>query len=148
MFDAIGRPELKHDPRFSSVKARLANVRAYFDVRAESFRTRTTAEWIEILAKADVPAGRMNTLDSLVTDEHLAGTGFFREVDHPVEGKIVDMQFPNRFSAGGRKDYRPPPVLGGDSVAILREIGYGSDDIDELISSKVTIDGCSPGRQQ
>ena len=34
LFDAIGRPELKHDPRFSSVKARLANVRAYFEVRA------------------------------------------------------------------------------------------------------------------
>jgi crotonobetainyl-CoA:carnitine CoA-transferase CaiB-like acyl-CoA transferase len=148
LFDAIGRPELKNDPRFSSVKARLANVRAYFDVRAESFRTRTTAEWIEILSLADVPVGRMNTLDSLVTDEHLADAKFFREVDHPVEGKIVDMQFPNRFSAGGRKDYRPPPVLGGDSVAILREMGYGSDDIDEMISSKVTIDGRRPGRQQ
>jgi crotonobetainyl-CoA:carnitine CoA-transferase CaiB-like acyl-CoA transferase len=141
LFDAIGRPELKSDPRFSSVKARLANVRAYFDVRAESFRTRTTAEWIEILATADVPAGRMNTLDSLVGDEHLADAGFFREVDHPVEGRIVDMKFPNRFSAGGREDYRPPPVLGGDSVAILREIGYDSDDIDEMLKSKVTIDG-------
>ena len=141
LFDAIGRPELKNDPRFSSVKARPANVRAYFDIRAESFRTRTTAEWVEILAKADIPAARMHTLDSLVTDEHLADAEFFYEVDHPVEGKIVDMQFPNRFSAGGREDYRPPPLLGGDSVAILREIGYGSDDIDEMVKSGVTVDG-------
>ena len=141
LFEAIGRPELKNDPRFSSVPARLANVRAYFDIRAESFRTRTTDEWIEILAKADVPAGRMHTLDSLVADEHLADVGFFREIDHQAEGRIVEMQFPNRFSAGGRKDYNPAPLLGGDSVAILREIGYGGDDVDEMIRSNVTIDG-------
>jgi crotonobetainyl-CoA:carnitine CoA-transferase CaiB-like acyl-CoA transferase len=141
LFDAIGRPELKSDPRFSSVEARRANVRAYFEVRAASFLTRTTAEWLEILAKADIPAGRMHTLESLVADEHLADTGFFREVDHPVEGRIIDMQFPNRFSAGGCSDYHPPPLLGGDSVAVLREIGYRSDDIDEMVKSKATFDG-------
>jgi len=31
------------------------------------------------------------------------------------------MRFPNRFSAGGSDDYRVPPLLGGDSVAILSE---------------------------
>lgn len=143
LFDVIGRPELKNDPRFSSVQARLANVRAYFDIRAEGFRTKTTEEWIEILAEADIPAGRMHTLESLVTDEHLVDAGFFREIDHPVEGKIIDMEFPNRFSAGGRDDYYPPPALGGDSIAILSEIGYGSDDIDEMVRLKVTIDGRS-----
>ena len=49
LFDAIGRPELKSDPRFSSVKARLANVRAYFEVRAAGFRMRTTQEWLDVL---------------------------------------------------------------------------------------------------
>ena len=117
LFDAIGRPELKSDPRFSSVKARLANVRAYFDVRAEGFRTRTTAEWLKILEQADVPVGPMHTIESLCEDEHLADSGFFREVEHPAEGRIVDLKFPNTFSAGGRDDVRPAPRLGGDSVA-------------------------------
>ena len=142
MFDAIGRPELKTDPRFSSVKARLANVRAYFDLRAESFRTRTTAEWVAILATADVPAGPMHTLESLVDDEHLADVAFFREVDHPIEGPIKETKFPNRFSAGGRGDTLPAPTLGGDSVAILREIGYGDAEIDEMLAARTTSDGC------
>jgi crotonobetainyl-CoA:carnitine CoA-transferase CaiB-like acyl-CoA transferase len=141
MFDAIGRPELKNDPRFLSVRARLANVRDYFDVRADGFRTKTTAEWVEILAKADIPAGAMHTLESLVEDEHLADAEFFREIDHPVEGRIVDMEFPNRFSAGGRTERLPAPLKGGDSVAILREIGYGDDAIDEMVKSKATVDG-------
>jgi crotonobetainyl-CoA:carnitine CoA-transferase CaiB-like acyl-CoA transferase len=141
LFDVIGRPELKSDPRFSSVRARLANVRAYFDVRAEGFRTKTTAEWIEILAKADIPAGPMHTLESLVEDEHLADAGFFCEVDHPVEGRIIDMQFPNRFSAGDRRDYIPAPLKGGDSITILREIGYDDAAIDDMVKSKATVDG-------
>jgi crotonobetainyl-CoA:carnitine CoA-transferase CaiB-like acyl-CoA transferase len=144
LFDVIGRPELKSDPRFSSVKARLANVRAYFDVRAESFQTKTTAEWLRILAQADIPAGPMHTLESLVEDEHLADAGFFREVDHPAEGRIVDMHFPNRFSAGGRDDYLPAPLKGGDSIAILREIGYNDNVIEEMVKSKATIGGRRP----
>jgi crotonobetainyl-CoA:carnitine CoA-transferase CaiB-like acyl-CoA transferase len=143
LFDAIGRPELKSDPRFSSVKARLANVRAYFEVRAQGLRTRTTAEWLDILEKADVPAGRVHTLESLAEDEHLAEVGFFRKVDHPVEGEVIDLACPNRFSGGGREDFRPAPLMGGDSVEILREIGYSTEEIDELVRSRVTIDGRS-----
>jgi len=150
LFDAIGRPELKSDPRFASVKARRANVRAYFDVRAEGLRTRTTAEWIAVLEAADVPAGPMHTIESLCDDGHLADVGFFQKVEHPAEGGIVDLAFPNRFSAGGRDDYRPAPLFGGDSVAILRDIGYGDVEIDELLSLGVTVDGRqpAPGRER
>jgi crotonobetainyl-CoA:carnitine CoA-transferase CaiB-like acyl-CoA transferase len=132
---------LKSDPRFSSVKARLANVRAYFEVRAAGLRARTTQEWLDALEKADVPAGRVHTIESLATDEHLTEVGFFRRVEHPVEGEIVDLAFPNRFSAGGREDFRPAPLMGGDGVEILREIGYRNEEIDELVRSRVTIDG-------
>jgi len=141
LFDAIGRPELKSDPRFCSVKARLANVRAYFEIRAEGLRARTTAQWLDILERADVPAGRVHTIESLTADDHLADVGFFRKVDHPVEGEIVDLAFPNQFSSGGREDFRPAPLMGGDSVEILREIGYGKEDVDALVRSGVTIDG-------
>ncbi|MBO0753599.1 MAG: CoA transferase, partial [Bradyrhizobiaceae bacterium] len=141
LFDVIGRPELKSDPRFSSVKARLANIGAYFEVRAAGFATKTTAEWVEILARADIPAGPMHTLESLMTDAHLADAGFFREVDHPAEGRIVAMRFPNRFSAGDRDGYLAAPLKGGDSVAILRDIGYDDDAINEMVKTKATIDG-------
>jgi crotonobetainyl-CoA:carnitine CoA-transferase CaiB-like acyl-CoA transferase len=141
LLDAIGRPELKRDPRFSSVRARLANVRAYFEVRAEGLRGRTTAEWLDILEKADVPAGRVHTLESILDDEHLDDVGFFRKVEHPVEGEMFDLSFPNKFSAGAREDFRPAPLLGGDSVEILRELGYRDAEIDALVQSQATIDG-------
>jgi crotonobetainyl-CoA:carnitine CoA-transferase CaiB-like acyl-CoA transferase len=86
-FDVIGRPELKRDSRFRSVQARYANVDAYFAVRAEALKERTTAEWISIFERADVPAGPVHDFDSLLEDAHLKEIGFFRRVDYPLEGR-------------------------------------------------------------
>ena len=99
-FDAIGRPELKTDPRFNSVKARYANVREYFHLRRERLRNKPTEEWLKIFEKADVPAGRVHTMESLTADEHLAEVGFFRKIDHPTEGAKIELNNPNKFSAG------------------------------------------------
>jgi crotonobetainyl-CoA:carnitine CoA-transferase CaiB-like acyl-CoA transferase len=141
MFAAIGRPELKDDPRFCSVKARYANTQAYFELRSKAFRERLTAEWLTILEKADVPAGRVHSFESLTEDEHLADVGFFRTVEHPVEGEMIDLANPNRFSAGLREELHPAPLLGGDSVAILKEIGFSEAAINDMVSAGVTIDG-------
>jgi crotonobetainyl-CoA:carnitine CoA-transferase CaiB-like acyl-CoA transferase len=141
LFEAIDRPELKSDPRFCSVKARYANVREYFQVRADGFRRRTTAQWLEILQKADVPAGPVHSFESLTEDEHLAQIGFFRKVEHPIEGEMIDMAQPNKFSSGLREDYAAAPLLGGDSVEILSELGYVDSEIDDMVRSNAIIDG-------
>jgi crotonobetainyl-CoA:carnitine CoA-transferase CaiB-like acyl-CoA transferase len=70
-FDAIGRPELKTDPRFDSVATRFNNVGEYFRIRAEALKEKTTAEWLDIFDACDVPAMPYHTLDSLMEDPHL-----------------------------------------------------------------------------
>ena len=140
-FDAIGRPELKTDPRFSSVPARFANVKDYFQIRAEALLTRTTAEWLGILERNDVPAMPYHTLDSLLDDPHLADTRFFELKDHPTEGRIRSMRLPNQWSCGTRREWNPAPKLGQHSVDILREAGYADSEIDRLIAAGATLDG-------
>jgi crotonobetainyl-CoA:carnitine CoA-transferase CaiB-like acyl-CoA transferase len=100
LFDAIGRPELKRDPKFNSVKARYANIREYFSIRAEGLKQKTTAEWLDILERADVPAGPVHSIDTLTGDEHLADVGFFRKVEHPVEGPNTSSTIPISFPQG------------------------------------------------
>jgi len=140
-FDAIGRPELKTDPRFSTIPARFARVAEYYQVRMDELKKKTTAEWLELFDCADVPAMPYHTLDSLLEDPHLKDVGFFELKDHPTEGKTRSMRLPNKWSSGVRREWNPAPKLGQHGVEILREIGCSDADIDAMIASGVTVDG-------
>lgn len=141
VFDAIGKPEFKTDPRFCSVAARFKHVPEYFAARAEGLKQKTTAEWIEIFDKADVPAMQYHTLESLIQDPHLNDVGFFRKVDHPTEGRIVDMKMTNKSTAGARTDFMPAPKIGQQTVEILREAGYSEDQIKAMVAAGIAVDG-------
>lgn len=141
IFDAIGKPELKSDPRFNSVATRFKHTAEYFAIRAEGLRQKTTAEWIEIFERTDVPAMPFQTLDDLLDDPHLNDIGFFRLIDHPTEGKLWNMALPNRISGGARRDFAPAPKIGQHSVEILRESGYSDNEINALLESGATLDG-------
>ncbi len=141
LFDVIGRPELKTDPRFSSVPARFANVTAYFEVRMEGLKSKTTAEWLELFDAADVPAMPYHTLDSVLDDPHLADIGFFEIKDHPTEGRTRSMRLPNKWSCGTREGWTPAPKLGEQSIEILREAGLSEAEIQTLVAAGATVDG-------
>ncbi len=140
-FDAIGRPELKTDPRFDSVASRFRNVGEYFRIRGEALRTKTTAEWLEIFDKCDVPAMPYHTLDTLLEDPHLAEVGFYQRVEHPTEGTIINMALPNKLSRGARSDFSPAPKIGQHSVEVLREAGLTEETIQSMVAEGVTKDG-------
>lgn len=141
IFEAIGRPELKDDPRFSSVSARFENVKEYFAIRAAGLKAKTTAEWIEILDRLDVPAMPYNTLESLMDDPHLADAGFFQTLEHPTEGKVRNMRLPNKTSFSARKEIKGAPKLGQHSIDVLRDAGLSEADIQALIDQGGVIDG-------
>jgi len=141
LFDAIGRPELKTDSRFSSVTARFANVTELYVIRNAGLKHKATAEWLELFDQLGIPAMPYHTLDSLMEDPHLQDVGFFQKVDHPTEGRIVNMALPSKTSFGGRKDFLPAPKIGQHSVEILREIGYDDAAIEAMIASDITSDG-------
>ncbi|MDB5811968.1 MAG: L-carnitine dehydratase/bile acid-inducible protein [Betaproteobacteria bacterium] len=141
VFDAIGKPEFKTDARFSTVAARFKHVPEYFAARAEGLKQKTTAEWIEIFDKSDVPAMQYHTLETLMQDPHLNDVGFFRKFDHPTEGRMIDMALTNKSTAGARTDFIPAPTIGQHTVEILREAGYDETAITAMVTAGIAVDG-------
>jgi crotonobetainyl-CoA:carnitine CoA-transferase CaiB-like acyl-CoA transferase len=109
----LGLPHLLDtDPRFASQESRTQHAEDMGRFLADHLPSRTTAEWLEICHAGDIPACRVNSLEDLLEDPHLNAVNFFREVDHPTEGRLRTCRFPIRFDGSPASGMRLAPNLG------------------------------------
>jgi len=134
-FAIIGKPALFHQPEFATQEARSRNyVRAYAMV-AEEMKKRSTAEWLEALERGDIPVQKMNSLDDIVADPHLAAIDYLHAVEHPSEGRIRALAVPSEWSESRPEYRRHAPRLGEHTREVLKEAGFSNAQIDELVRS-------------
>jgi crotonobetainyl-CoA:carnitine CoA-transferase CaiB-like acyl-CoA transferase len=101
----------------------------------ERLKTKTTAEWLELLRAADIWCGPVYGYADLVEDEQIKHNGTFVEYDHPTEGHVKTPGFPIRFSKTPSTVERGAPVVGQHSRDVLREAGYDDEKIERLIAA-------------
>ncbi len=137
-FEAIGRPDLKDNPKYRNHSARAANIAEVYEFVAQTIAANTTDYWRALLEKADIPFATMHTIDSLLEDEHMRAIGFFPEFDHPTEGRIRATAPVGEWSETPPSIRSLPAQLGEHSREVLREIGYDDAEIDQMLAEKVT----------
>ena len=133
------RHDLIDDERFKDLSSRVTNIDDTYSETGKILATKTTQEWLDILEETKVPAIEVNSLDDLFTDPHLDAVDFWKEVDHPSEGKLKMPGFPARFSKTPASIRRHAPKLGEHSLEILEEAGMDNKTINEMIDSKATV---------
>jgi crotonobetainyl-CoA:carnitine CoA-transferase CaiB-like acyl-CoA transferase len=144
-FDLIGmRDTFDADKRFADIGSRTKHIDELYELVAENLLTRATAEWLSLLEKADIPAMPMHTPESLLNDPHLVAVRFFEEVEHPTEGRLVQMRVPSEWSTAQRTSHTPAPRLGEHTRDVLRTIGYSDDVIASWIQRGIVVDDGTP----
>jgi len=136
--EALGAPELVHEPGFGSDPERVSQRARVNAAVGAIFATRSTAEWTERLLAAGVPCGPIHRVDQVFSDPQVRHLGIEWPLDHPELGAISLVGPPMRFSAHPRDTPpRPAPQQGDQTDAILRELGYSELRIAELRGATV-----------
>ncbi|MEJ2085644.1 MAG: CoA transferase [Acidobacteriota bacterium] len=143
--ELAGRVDLLEDPRFSTLASRLENIDDTYSEVADTVATRSTGEWLEIFAESSVPTMVVNTLDDLLEDPQLVATDFWKEIDHPTEGRLRMPDLPVTFSESPGSIRRHPPRLGEHSREILLELGLSDGEIEAMVESGATCLGSRAG---
>jgi crotonobetainyl-CoA:carnitine CoA-transferase CaiB-like acyl-CoA transferase len=134
LVDAIGRPELRADPRFVDMQSRLTNRDTLTRVLDEVFVTRTAAEWVADLS-GKVPIGPVYDLAQALDNPFLEETGMVQAVPHPDQPDMRGLANPMRIN-GERPPIRRAPKLGEDTDAILADLGYTAADVAALRAAR------------
>ena len=131
-FTEAQRPDLAEKFSIRDRHERNAQVRAlYTELRALT-PLRTTADWMALCERLDIPATPIYGLDELPEHPHLKAVGLFEDAIHPTEGPIRQLRPTTRFSASPTRVYRQAPTIGQHTREVLQEAGLAPAAIDAL----------------
>jgi crotonobetainyl-CoA:carnitine CoA-transferase CaiB-like acyl-CoA transferase len=126
--DVVGAPELKGDPRFQKRDVRKRNRAALTPLLEARLRERSTADWVCALNRVGVPSGAIPTLQDALASPQVAHRQTLQRVHAPGIGELQVFSVTAKFERTPGAVETPPPRLGADTEAVLKEAGY--DDVD------------------
>jgi crotonobetainyl-CoA:carnitine CoA-transferase CaiB-like acyl-CoA transferase len=133
-FAEVGEPAMAQDARFTDIARRTRHIGELLEIAGGFVARGTTAQWVEICDRLEIPAAPVTALGDLRADPHLVATGFFAEVDDDRMGRL---RFPGvsvRFD-GERPPVGLPPRLGEHTRQSLEAAGLSREAVERLIAS-------------
>lgn len=132
LLTAMGQDDLANDPRFASLKDRVAHIDA-IDALVGAWTAPQNKDALFALLQAHrVPCAPVRNLDEVVNDPHMHARGALHWQDHPELGRIVVPHSPLRFAGTEQRPLEPSRPLGADADAVLAGLGLPPDAIAAL----------------
>lgn len=129
MCEALGRPDLRTDPRFESPWGRAKNKDELVAELEGIFRQRAMHEWLEPFEKADVPHAPVLDYAGMAEHPQFWANEYLVEIDTPHLGRMRVPGPPIHMSATPPRVQGAGPILGMHTEEILLEAGYSWEEI-------------------
>ena len=115
-----GRPELALEERFKTNSQRIVHRDALSPIIAAIMRTRTKAEWMQVLDAANVPCGPINNMKEVFEEPQVQFRKLRVDMPHPSGGTVPVVRSPLRLSETPVEYRLPPPTLGQHNEEVLK----------------------------
>ncbi|MDQ7729482.1 CaiB/BaiF CoA-transferase family protein [Halomonas sp. SpR8] len=119
--EAVGRPELAVDPRFSTNPERVKHRLELIPLMVEITRNRASDEWIEMLGAISVPCGPIQNIAQVFDDPQVRARGMQVELTSET-GSVPGVASPIKYSKTPLEYRKPPPRLGEDTDSVLERL--------------------------
>ena len=135
--EAVDKGEWLDMDEFKNAKERLMN-RDYLNKLIEEVTiTKTSDEWVEKLEKVGVPCGPINSIDKVFDDPQVKHLGIAQSIDTIPFGQTQLVGQPFNLSRSPSIMKQRPPEKGEHNEDVLLDLGYSSEELDELKSKNI-----------
>jgi formyl-CoA transferase len=137
--NAAGRPDLLD--RASDAAIEYVDDQGLRDELRREFLSRTQSEWLELGLAHGFPIAPVLPVDDLATNEHVIEREMLVSRPHPLGGEVKLPGSP--IKDGSTHVLTPAPELGEHTHEVLRSLGYGEAEIDDLVDRSIVRSAAS-----
>jgi crotonobetainyl-CoA:carnitine CoA-transferase CaiB-like acyl-CoA transferase len=134
---AVDRLDLGRAAEYATGELRLRNRPKLTALLAEIFKTKTSAQWLDLLEQQGVPAGPIYKVDEVFADPQVKHLGIAVPLHHPKRGNIRVVGQPMSLSRTPARVVSKVPEPGAHTDEILRGIGYSAAKIEDFRKRKI-----------
>jgi len=129
---ALGKADWAKDPAYATnADRKQRRDKLNPDIEA-IIKTRTSAEWVELLQEQGVPCGPIYRIDEMFEDPQVQHLGIAEAMDTEAFGKTRAMAQPVRLERTPSRLAVAPPGRGEHADELLQELGLAEAEIADL----------------